>query len=200
MRTEIKKEPTALNEIRPDEEAYLPVSLEDSITHIEKLIALQSDNKVDRTITEKPAPSRRLQSPKTATTIRILEFHEHLTVAKYKPAPGAVKISPSSMNAACRVFGAERAIELGLVRKSGPAAKTGDASMTRDSLKKPLKTLHKSHFVNSARSKPKIRLGKRSLQKDNRKFSIYYFQPGTALQRVCSFARLVIITGLSWII
>ena len=172
MRTEIKQEPTALNEIRPDEEAYLPVSLEDSITHIEKLIALQSDSKVDRIITEKQAPSKRqrqLESPQTATTIRILEFHEHLTVAKYKPAPGAVKISPSSMNAACRVFGAERAIELGLVRKSG-TAKTGDASVTRDSLKKPLKTLHKSHFVNSARSKPKIRLGKRSLQKENRKF------------------------------
>merc|ERR1711935_81625 len=65
-RTEIKKEPTALNEIRTDEEAYLPVSLEDSITHIEKLIALQSDNKVDRTLTEKPPPSRRLQSPKSA--------------------------------------------------------------------------------------------------------------------------------------
>ena len=133
--------------------------------------------------------------------IRILEFHEHLTFNKYKPAPGAVKIDPTSMNVACRVFGTERAIELGLVGRqkggaggSSAAAKTGNAQsgMTRDySLKKPLKALHKSHIINSAKSKPKIRLGKRSMHSEKRKLSPSYCPIATAH---------VNLTGLSWII
>ena len=69
MSIQFKTEPPALEEIRIEEDGY-PVSLDESIAHLEKLIALQSDNTVEQVATEKPARSKRqgrLQSPKTGS-------------------------------------------------------------------------------------------------------------------------------------